>query len=354
MKITMNYLTALLVAALLSSFASSANATPLSGQQLKFGQAPMATTAINGVKYFGHDEASTLYRNPDTGTNTFTYSGLAMVDDFADPFDTPVVHVRWWGSYLQNSINPDVPVDKFLIAFESDVPADQNPAGFSHPGDVLSSQIVNRVAVEPLAPGSGTYFEKKILSPGPGIDDLYEYNAELHLGKEFKQKPGTVYWVKIAAIVDQVPDPAIGGTRWGWHNRDYTVTNPLGAAVTPLPVSPGERDERIELGIPYPTEVWHFQDDAVSAQTTLVVDPLIPNMPVGLDQGGYVPQFYLGGADGPGSIINADGTVIPGIDQFSKDLAFELYTVPEPSTLMLIGIGLAAMVGFRARRRSNA
>jgi hypothetical protein len=248
---------------------------------------------------------------------------------------------------MNNTLIGNNTVKKFLIAFESDIPANQNPAGnFSTPGQVLSSQIVT---AGPLSPGSGTFSETlKLGVPAPG-EDIYEYNAELHLGKEFFQKPETVYWLKIAALVDTVPGTV--PLQWGWHNRDYTTMDPLAAAVTP-PVLPGERDERIELGLPtYPTPVWHFQDDSVSAQTRIGVDPTMPSTPLFVQQFGYVPQHYQNGLDGPGPIVAADGTLLqPGIGAFSKDLAFQLYTygVPEPTSGVLIALG---MMGLVARRR---
>ena len=59
-----------------------------------------------------------------------------MADDFADNLTSPVVHVKWWGSYRNDIINPQMPVNRFLIAFESDIPADPSQS-FSMPGQVL-------------------------------------------------------------------------------------------------------------------------------------------------------------------------------------------------------------------------
>jgi len=296
----------LAVVALGTMFAAEAGADPLPGQQLKFSQVPMVTTTIDGAVYNGHDELSMMFgisqfgiTDPnliDPGFISSEYIGLeVMADDFADPFNTPVVHVRWWGSYLGNSIDPDKPIDRFLIAFESDLPAIQNPFGdFSRPDQLLSSQIVDRGA---LGPGSGTFTETLIFTAPPGGEDIYEYNAELHFDKQFPQNPNTVYWIKIAALLEVTDENADGvvdvtdltilatdGPLWGWHNRDYTVPDPFALAVTP-PISPGERDEAAELGLPYPTEVWHFQDDAVvNTDTTMFLDPLMPNMPLDVVQ----------------------------------------------------------------------
>jgi hypothetical protein len=327
---------------------SKASADPLPGRDvLKFSQQPMNGTAIptpNGTveHYWGHDELSTAYGFGVAAPPTI-YRGTFMADDFADKFNSPVVHVKWWGSYLNNFINPDSPVNRFLISFESDVPA---PAGgFSHPGQPLLNQIVSR---GPLAPGSGTFTEKIVPNnPPAGTESLYEYNAELHLDKEFLEKSDTVYWLKIVALVDLPGQPPIDPinpptfvTRWGWHNRDYTINDPL--ASTPPAVNPGENLTVIGPqpgGIP----VWHFQDDAVTGVVTIdAATPMGQIMPF-VTQDGYQPTFYQPGSDGP--------TVI---GSFSKDLAFQLFTtVPEPSALCLgmfaLGLGMIA----RGRSRSH-
>jgi hypothetical protein len=332
-------------------------ADPLDGRDiLKFSQRPMDGTTIvspdgNVGVYWGHDELSTAYSaiNATSGGRT-PYRGTFMADDFADEFTSPVVHVKWWGSYLNNFTTDNIPVNKFLISFESDVPDPNptNPDDFSHPGEPLLNQIVTRVPLGGLTPGSGTYTEEPI-SPGglPLNERLYEYNAELHLGKEFLQDPDKVYWLKIVALVDlpaglpwpEPNQPPTFAPRWGWHNRDYTIHDPL--ASTPPAVNPGEHLDGV-IGPPAGgAPIWHFQDDAVTGR--VLVNQLIPGGEVmpRIEQGEYRPTRYLAGADGP-----------PIIADFSKDLAFELYTIPEPAAGSLMLVGLASTLLFRRRCRS--
>jgi hypothetical protein len=329
---------------------SKAVADPLPGRNLlKFSQKPMNGTLIptEGTvqAYWGHDELSTAYSGV-TAVGRTPYRGTFMADDFADKFNSPVVHVKWWGSYLNNFQNPNIPVNKFLISFESDVPQSDN-VPFSHPGQPLLNQIVRR---GPLAPGSGTFTENPISLGGPPLGEaLYEYNAELHLDKSFFEKADTVYWLKIVALVDLpagVPlpdpddDPPTFAPRWGWHNRDYTIFDPL--ASSPPLVNPGERSVGSIGPAGSSVRIWHFQDDAVTGNV-FVNTQLTPGgeiMPF-VEQGGYERTRYLGLADGPRII-----------GEFSKDLAFELYTIPEPATCALIAISLAGVVGLHRRRRA--
>ena len=311
--------------------ASAAWADPLPGEILKFQQQPMIATPITdttGVTniYFGHDELSTAYRNPTDPVGS--YRGAFMADDFADNFSTPVVHVSWWGSYM--NVNPATPpqqVQKFLIAFESDVPVDAtNP--WSHPGIVLNTQVVSLTASQ-LLPQSGNFTEKLVPGSNPA-EPVYKYNAELNL--PFAEKKDTVYWLKIVALDDVVP--GVVPIQWGWHNRDYTINNPL---ASPL-VLPGETN----LNPADPTlPVWHFQDDAVQGQIATALNAA---------NGLTLTQFYNIPGDGPKNYLpGLDGPV--NIGQYSKDLAFELHTVPEPASLTLLGIGVFGLLGYAWRKR---
>jgi hypothetical protein len=300
---------------------STALADPLPGEVIKFQQKPLdGITPIAGAgTYWGHDELSTANGNFATGAS---FQGVFMADDFADKVSQPVVRVSWWGSYLDNQLFAGV--NHFLISFESDVPA--SPAGgFSHPGTPLLSQVVSKGA---LASASGTFTEAPV-SPGgaPLNETLFKYNAELKL--PFPEKADTVYWLKIVALVNPSTDGAI---RWGWHDRDYTSNDPY--ASTPPLVNPGEKN--IGAGSAF-NPLWHFQDDAVSGTVITQIDP---NLNVGfVDQTNESPQNYIDLQDGP-----------QGISQFSKDLAFELYYVPEPATTTT---GMAALALTMIRRRQR-
>jgi hypothetical protein len=315
--------------------AASVHADPLPGRdKIKFDQQPMNQTAVVGQIYWGHDELSTAYA--PIGLTPTLYRGQFMADDFADTLNSPVVHVKFWGSYLNNT-DQFGHINKFLIAFEQDVP-NPNPLGFSYPDPnaPIASQIVT---LGGLSPQSGTFTEKAISGGGPPLNEtLYEYNAELAV--PFPQQADTVYWLKIVALVDHQPTIQPGPNaplpQWGWHNRDYTIQD---GSASPA-VTPGENLQGTAASGP----IWHFQDDAVTGVVN--VGTFINT--AGVQQVQNVTQFlptfqpthYLDNIDGPQGIAN-----------FSKDLAFQLFTtVPEPASLGLSALALVASASLRRRR----
>src|SRR5437867_1233378 len=300
-----------IAAVLVAVIAGPLQADPLTNEVIKFYQLPLNNTFVplppgavytNGAPtpFPGHDELSTAYRLNPTGPGTNTYFGTYMADDFCDYQSTPIVHVMWWGSYSNNVLAGGVPF--FLIAVESDVPAGSpsNTVTYSHPGTNIVSQIVRR---GPLATLSGTFTEVPLpLGPGFQCDNnLYQYNAELAIS--VTEQSNQVMWLKIVALSTN------NLIRWGWHNRDYGLQDPL--ACTPPGVVPGER---FLLG-----RGWHFQDDAVTGPVTYFV---LPNSVV---QTNWFPTFFVAPSDGNFTS-----------NSFSKDLAFALFTpasqCPPPPT----------------------
>lgn len=372
---TFRFITSLLAAIVsLSIVAGPAIADPWPNQRLKFYQMPLnngftpylpgvgtlpspssygtvASTAI----FPGHDEFSTAYATAYStdptggGIVPIAWEGDYMADDFADYANTPVRHVRWWGSYLNQSPTEPPHVKKFLISFEHNIPESGEPGtpGYvpshpdsNHPGNL--HQIVDLVpGFAPPPPGA---FTEKLLPTPPGPisprEALYEYNAELHLDKWFFERAAerglnNVYWLKIVALVDPQQD---GPIQWGWHNRDWSIPNDLAAKPGDTP----DGAERIIGTVPgldgTDQPVWHFEDNAVLGGIRILPGQS-PIMPIVEQTELFEEQYYLPPWDGPTPIV-----------EFSKDLAFELYTIPEPATAGLLALGILAIIGMLRRR----
>ena len=239
-----------------------------------------------------------------------------IADDFSDTFKTPVRTVKWWGSYVgptfqQVPTGPPVPIfgpgseDGYAISFFGDVPVGPNNT-FSHPDGLLGSYILplDKVSIKP--------------TPYVGWDmhPIWEYEANLmdaHLDHAvspladpmgFNQRPGEVYWISIVAEVghkiELFQDPAGGEPiwrsedtgkfanehYWGWHTSPIRFND---FATMGHLVMPGNQ--------------WQY----------------FGWMPI-------QPHHYL------------------------YDMAFELKTVPEPASVVLMAVVLVAACAGRRRR----
>ena len=317
-------------------------ADPLPGEVAKFAQlplngglpisvAPLPVPIVGTPAPFpGHDELSTAYFNPNQPSIVhWPIPGRRFRRQVHDARRscTMVGFV-----HEPNAALGTVPA--FNITFESDVPSSQT-GGPSHPGTPLLSQIVLKGA---LAPASGTFTETPLpVAAGNPDGNLFLYNAELAL--PFRETPDTVFWLKIVALdpTHVATDPA--RIQWGWHDRDWGLFDPLASTPPALVPGPGEHDESSGTTVLGP--VWHFQDDAVGGGVSITAPTLVPGASASVVQTGFTPESYVLPFDGP-----------PGGPPLSKDLSFVLYTVPEPCSLTLLGLGGIALCVAGLRRRS--
>jgi hypothetical protein len=174
-----------------------------------------------------------------------------------------------------------------------------NPVLGSFRISIFTDVPASAAAEIPSHPGNLLYNEiipfsdaHEVLYPFPGNTSVYQYYVVLP--KPFPQTQGTIYWLSIEAIAAQPPgNVAI----WGWHT-----------AVLP--------------------DLVHNLDDAVAIFN------------YDFQSGTYNAQGY---PETWHDIHWEVGELNP-----SLDMAFELTTVPEPATIMMIG---GALVGFAAVAR---
>jgi hypothetical protein len=279
---------------------------PAFGDITVFQQLPLQNDPPTGAPFPGHDQFSTIY--PFSGVTS-----AAVLDDFELSTSRRLTSITWWGAPLQPQ-SADHP-HAFGVTVYDNVPASGNVP--SHPGNIAAS-------AEFAAPGFsnfGTplYTSTQVSDPGSPEGQLIEYSGSLPSG--FQLQPSTVYWLSIYSFADATEQ----GLSWGWHTRDYTIPNPL---------SSGDALVGTVGGLP----VNQFGSSALS-------QGYFGNPPSGFPvaQGSPIALSYTAGADGAA-----------GINAFGMDMAFALYTAPEPSTIVLSAMGGLALLACRWRNITDA
>ncbi|HOX01218.1 MAG TPA: hypothetical protein P5555_12555 [Candidatus Paceibacterota bacterium] len=213
--------------------------------------------------------------------------GKLLADDFLCTQTGPITGVRVWGSWWNDFDNP---LQSFQLTFWSDVPKGADPNTlYSHPGIPLWTTAALGLGI-PYAHVLQEGFWDPNLPGQIGVDNVvWQYDFLFPAGMAFQQTAGNIYWLSVQRINNPMqPDPFT----WGWK-----------------------------------TSFEQWNDDA--AWTDNFIDP----------SSGYpVPTRWS-------ELFIPDPTGL----QVSRDMAFQLATVPEPVTASLIaGLGL---LGFAAVRR---
>ncbi len=149
----------------------------------------------------------------DTGWDVNATYPLVLADDFRCMQTGYIKDIHFWGSWRHNDVGV---VDSFLLSFHADIPADQNPEGYSKPGDSLWHRVITdweMVAMDPrdqgwFDPSDTTY----ILHDHA---DYFQYNVCLDSADWFYQDSNTIYWLNISAFVFDTAQ-----FRWGWKSSD--------------------------------------------------------------------------------------------------------------------------------------
>jgi len=253
-----------IVAVLIASIStvSLADWTPGDGHKMHYPQLP--------------DEAGwDVYAT--AGLAQYGYPEICLADDWNCSESGHVTDIHFWGSWKNGR---EGNILAFVIAIAEDIPASENPDGYSKPGTTLwerTFEFWDAVAIDPPSM-EGWY------NPYTGeviYDDhnnYFQYNI-VDIPGPFYQIEGTIYWLSISAIVEYEP---IGlQPLWGWKSS-----------------------------------MDHWNDDACWAEWYYLdwIDIWEPSLPVknqywiAMDPSGQPDPWYTGGTD----YYNETGTPING------------------------------------------
>jgi len=208
-----------------------------------------------------------------------------LADDWMCSSTGPIKDIHFWGSWRRGITGQ---ITNVRLSIHSNIAA--GPNGYSAPGELLwywDGPVTNLVPIDPQAQ-EGWYDPNTGQYNRPDHTNYFQYNV-VDFPNPFIQQQGTIYWLDIQV---QVADPV--NTHWGWKTADLSK-------------------------YPLPHTGQHFMDDAVWTDWT----------------------------GGPAPLPGQWHELVDPITGQSLDLAFVI--TPEPGSLALVGVGLAAVACLRRR-----
>lgn len=129
------------------------------------------------------------------GWNEYSVIGGQQLsaDDFRALTNTPVVGLRWWGSFIdwRGQTLPSQAPDEFHIAIWTDIPVGPQP--FSHPGTLIWEY---RTGANYQSQFFGWDYDPKLNT----FDSAFQFEVQIPQAQWFQQQIGQIYWVSISAI----------------------------------------------------------------------------------------------------------------------------------------------------------
>jgi len=252
-----------------------------------------------------------------------------IADDFRDPFNTPVLTIRWWGSYIGPTfLDTGTPLgnlpifgpgseDGYVFSFFTDKPVDPVQP-FSRPDQLLATYVAPFNVVKVTSTGQMGWDDHEIFQYEVNLQDTHLEHAVAGIADPigFNQQPGEVYWLAINAEV--------GHTIVKVTNADGTVSwveQDTGKFAAPNPNDPLNPDGHF-WG-------WHTSPEKFNDVATMGDLRMGPNGEWIYPQQDWRPIQ-------PNHGLN--------------DMAFQLLTVPEPASVALIGIG--SLLAIKRRKEA--
>jgi len=145
------------------------------------------------------------------------YPQVCLADDWLCTEAGPVSDIHFWGSWLNDTVGT---ITSFIIAIYTDIPAEQNPDGYSKPGECLWERTFypgewTEVRIDSpylqgwYDPSAGYYIEND-------HNTYYQYNI-VDITEPIIQEKGTIYWLSISASVKEM---AALQPLWGWKSTE--------------------------------------------------------------------------------------------------------------------------------------
>ncbi|MFH2056717.1 MAG: hypothetical protein ABIJ61_12220 [bacterium] len=137
---------------------------------------------------------------------------LVLADDFLCTETGFIRDFHFWGSW-RNGIEGQILY--FVLSIHADIPAEQNPDGYSKPGATLWEMEVTDFGFTPIDPPSMEgWYDPSTDTYFPNDHQAYfQYDICIDEQVAFYQQEGTTYWLNVSAVI---ADPA--GTQWGWKS----------------------------------------------------------------------------------------------------------------------------------------
>jgi hypothetical protein len=156
---------------------------------------------------------------------TWSTNQMALADDWQCSQTGLITDIHFWGSWrdMNGDGSGDVGViDSFLISIHADIPAGTGGIPYSRPGTALRLWNITRFTAIRLAPPTlGAWYD-----PFTGLvvpndhQEYFQYNIKdipSLVPNPFTQEQGTIYWLRISALVQDWVH-----TEWGWKSsRDH-------------------------------------------------------------------------------------------------------------------------------------
>ena len=288
---------------------------------------------------FGMDVKAGDIVMPIPGPQLITERLKVLADDFECSTPGPILDIHIWGSWKDDNypsaeldpdntpLNPDPGLTSFTLGIWSDIPADANGNPFSRPDQLLWQRtfLPGQFSVRDAGTGDEDWYDP---NEQEWIDNnhqkAYQYNFLIPEPEAFVQE-GTlnnpiVYWLSVSAS----PQGAMPGTNGVTPDIDNGFP-PVGTLFFPP-----------EFGWKTTDPANNWNDDAV-----------------------YSDWFWDGSGtsregDGQWSMLLPEGdwldmTYPPGHPFHPQSVNMAFVITPEPTTLMMLGLGAAALI--RRRRQ---